>query len=64
MQTSSVTLENESEYVAQDDESEAQRFQDIRGVGEVNYLDDEEVRHYSMEDFGLSLDSNVRNDSQ
>jgi predicted DNA binding CopG/RHH family protein len=43
-----------SEYVAQDDESEALRYQKIKdteGYGEV--LTDEDIRMYSIRDMGL-----------
>jgi hypothetical protein len=44
---------NNSEYVSQDDESEAKRLIDASGVGETQFLDDGDVRQYSLEDFSL-----------
>jgi hypothetical protein len=47
----------DSEYIPRDDESEAKRFVDTSGYGEeTQYIDPEEVRHYSMADFGMDLD--------
>lgn len=33
------------------DESEAERMEQMHGVGDVNYITDEEVRGYSLADF-------------
>ena len=55
LQTSSVTLGTESEYIPRDDESEASRLVDPNGVGEINWLDEDDVRSYSMNDFGMDL---------
>src|SRR3954447_766343 len=52
LQTSLNPLNN-SEYVSQDDESEAKRLIDASGVGETQFLDDGDVRQYSLEDFSL-----------
>lgn len=46
-------IHDPNDYVSQDDESEASRLNDLRGVGETNYLNDEEVKQYSLEDFGF-----------
>lgn len=43
-----------SEVVPRDDESEAARFADVHGLGEVIY-DEDEVRKYHMQDFGLGV---------
>lgn len=48
-----MNLATDEEYIPRDDESEAARIKDSRGDGEIIYIDDEEVRQYSMEDFGL-----------
>lgn len=45
----------DSEYIPQDDESEAARFAAIHGAGEVSYLDTDEIKQYALNDFGLSL---------
>jgi len=39
--------------VSRDDESEEAQLRDLGGVGEPTYLTDEDVRQYSMSDFGL-----------
>lgn len=43
----------ETEYVPRDDESEAARLEDMQGIGEPIYVTDEEIRSYSMGDYGL-----------
>ena len=43
-------------YISRDDEAEAKYFKDVNGVGEIIILDDEKVKQYSLEDFGLDLD--------
>lgn len=45
-----------SEYYPRDDESEAKYFKDVNGLGEVNILDDEEVKQYSLQDYGFEMD--------
>ena len=43
------------DYVAQDDESEAKRVQDLNGVGEAIYLTDEDIRMGTMDGFGIGI---------
>lgn len=53
MQNSSTSNLVDSKYISRDDETEQQRLQDLNGVGEPIFLSDEEVKQYSMADFGL-----------
>lgn len=50
-----MPISNSDEYISRDDESEAARVQDLRGVGELHTLTDEEIRAYSMNDFGMGF---------
>lgn len=50
-----MTTETESTYIARDDESEAARLSSFEGVGEVTFLNDEDVREYALHDMGLDL---------
>lgn len=52
---SSLTPQTEYEYVPRDDESEAARLESTQGVGETVYLNAEEIKAYSMTDYGLGL---------
>jgi hypothetical protein len=45
-------------YTPRDDETEAAQLRSAQGVGETNYLDDDQVRMYSMQDLGL-MDSDT-----
>lgn len=55
MQTSSIP-NNNNEYVSRSDEAEASRLEKIagaQGLGDVQYLEDEDVRQYSIADFNM-----------
>lgn len=45
----------ESEYQPRDDESEARQIAQLSGVGQASYLDDDQIRAYSLEGIGLGL---------
>lgn len=59
LQTYSATtpIENNSEYISRDDESELARTNALISHP-VEILTDEEVREYAMNDFGINFDSN------
>lgn len=59
LQTYSVTtpIENNSDYIPRDDESELARTKVSSGQP-IEILTDEEVKEYSMHDFGVGFDSN------
>lgn len=42
-----------NEAVSMSDEAEADRINNIQGVGEINYLDTDQVREYSLSDFDM-----------
>jgi hypothetical protein len=42
-----------NELVSMSDEAEADRINNVQGVGEVNYLDSDQVREYSLADFDM-----------
>jgi len=46
----------ESPYISREDEEEAKRIRSSSGLGEINYLDDEDIKRYSIEDYGFGLD--------
>src|SRR4051812_8716805 len=54
LQTLSVTPPD-SEIISLDDESEANRYQERTGNRGENYLSDEQVKTYSLNEFGLNL---------
>lgn len=45
----------DTEYISHEDEVEAKRFQSLAGVGELHLLTDEDIKQYSINDFGLGL---------
>lgn len=45
-----------SEYIPRDDESEAKYYKDLTGIGDVNIIDDTEVKMYSIKDFELDME--------
>jgi hypothetical protein len=50
----------ESEYISHDDEAEAERFANLvgtQGLGEIHVIDDQDVKGYSLMDFGLNVDN-------
>lgn len=55
MQTSSIISQSDTEYIPRDDESEAKRVQDISGVGELAYLETDEIKEYHMADYNFGL---------
>lgn len=44
-----------NEYIPRDDESEAKQYATMQGTDDIRYLTDDDVRLYSINDFGLSL---------
>ena len=54
LQASLTTIQNEP-YISRDDEAEAARLVEANGIGEAHYLNDEDVRSYSLQDFGMGL---------
>jgi hypothetical protein len=48
-----VGTSTSSEYVPQDDESEAMRLAQMRGTGEAIFVDPEEMKHYTLDEFSL-----------
>jgi hypothetical protein len=51
-----MNLGTDTEYIPRDDESEAKRVDDIRGIGdEVVYLDPSDIGDYNLADFNLRL---------
>lgn len=55
---SSSTPDSNSGYIPQDDESEALRLAILngQGVGESTFIGDDEIKQYSMRDFGFDFD--------
>lgn len=50
----------DEEYIPRDDESEANRIRDIRGIGEsISYIDPADVSPFNLADFGLGLGEEV-----
>lgn len=60
LQTSSVTNYS-NETVPMNDEAEAIR-EHFAGVGEVNYMNEEDVRGYSFDGFGVTIDTGFPDD--
>ena len=52
-----------NEYIPRDDESEAKQYAKMQGTEDIKYLSDDDVRLYSINDFGLNLQEDaVRED--
>jgi len=54
LQTSSNPIP-ESDYISQEDEEEARRFLELNGESDNVVLTDEDVRQYSLEDYGMGF---------
>jgi len=55
LQTSSTKVPDQ-EYVPRDDESEAKRIAEFNGNEKAEILTTDDVKSYSIQDFGLGLD--------
>lgn len=53
LQTSSNATPD-SPYISRDDETEA-KLVSPQGLGDVHYMNEEDVRGYNMEDFGMGV---------
>jgi hypothetical protein len=51
---SKIQINDDAEYIPRDDEAEAARVKDLRGIGEeLQYLEPDEVASFNLGDFGL-----------
>jgi len=52
----SLTPTPDTPYIDRRDEEEAKRLREATGLGEINFLDTEDIKKYSIQDYGFNLE--------